>query len=75
MDTGTFEDLADATNYVRAVQKREGRRIGCPEEAALIAGFLGLPELSKSLVSLPKSSYRDYLEGLVLESNADDFFA
>lgn len=69
MDAGTIDDLSDAANYVRAVQKREGRRIGCPEEAAIHLGFLKPEDLSQALRSLPQSSYRDYLEGLASEGS------
>ena len=61
LDTGTFGSLADATNYIRTIEAREGLKIGSPEEAAWRAGFLSDDELRERAESLRRSGYGDYL--------------
>lgn len=65
MDTGTFDALADATEYVRAVEKRQGLKIGCPEEVAWRMGYIDDNQLSKLAEPLMKSGYGHYLLGLL----------
>ena len=65
LDTGTFDSLADATNFIRTVQKRQGLSIGCPEEIAWRAGWLSDQELSKIASPLVKSGYGEYLLNLL----------
>ena len=65
LDTGTFDSLADATNFIRTVQKRQGLSIGCPEEIAWRAGWLSDQELSKIAGPLVKSGYGEYLLNLL----------
>lgn len=65
LDTGTFDSLNDAGNFVRTIQARQGLQIGCPEEAAWRGGFLSDDELRERGESLAKSGYGDYLLGLL----------
>jgi glucose-1-phosphate thymidylyltransferase len=65
LDTGTFEDLNDAGNYVRAIEHRQDTKIGAPEEAAWRMGFLGDDELAARAEPLVKSGYGRYLLGLL----------
>ncbi len=65
LDTGTFDSLNDAGNFVRTIQARQGLQVGCPEEAAWRAGFLGDDELLARADALAKSGYGDYLRSLV----------
>lgn len=65
MDTGTFDALADATEYVRAVEKRQGLKIGCPEEVAWRMGYIDDNQLAKLAEPLMKSGYGHYLLGLL----------
>jgi glucose-1-phosphate thymidylyltransferase len=65
LDTGTFEDLNDAGNYVRAIEHRQDLKIGAPEEAAWRMGFLGDDELAARAEPLVKSGYGRYLLGLL----------
>lgn len=65
MDTGTFDALADATEYVRAVEKRQGLKIGCPEEVAWRMGYIDDDQLAKLAEPLMKSGYGQYLLGIL----------
>jgi len=65
MDTGTFDALADATEYVRAVEKRQGLKIGCPEEVAWRMGYIDDNQLAKLAEPLMKSGYGQYLLGIL----------
>lgn len=65
LDTGTFDDLNDASNFVRTVQKRQGLIIGAPEEISWRQGFLSDDELRARAEPLVKSGYGSYLLGLL----------
>lgn len=65
LDTGTFESLNDASDYVRTIQARQGLQIGCPEEAAWRRGFLSDGELLERAARFEKSGYGAYLKSLV----------
>ncbi len=61
LDTGTFDSLNDASNFVRTIQARQGLQVGCPEEIAWRMGFLTDAELEQRALKLQKSGYGDYL--------------
>ncbi len=61
LDTGTFDSLNDANNFVQTVEHRQGLKIGCPEEAAWRQGFLTDDELRLRGEGLIKSGYGRYL--------------
>ncbi|MEV8266698.1 glucose-1-phosphate thymidylyltransferase RfbA [Microbacterium sp. NPDC076911] len=61
LDTGTFDSLSEATEFIRTVQKRQGLSIGCPEEVAWRMGFLSDDELRARAEPLLKSGYGRYL--------------
>lgn len=65
LDTGTFDSLNDAGNFVRTIQARQGLQVGCPEEAAWRQGFLSDDELGERADALAKSGYGDYLRSLL----------
>jgi len=65
LDTGTFDSLNDASNFVRTIEGRQGLKIGCPEEVAWRMGFLSNAELAERAEPLVKSGYGDYLLGLL----------
>ncbi|WP_102192287.1 glucose-1-phosphate thymidylyltransferase RfbA [Microbacterium aurantiacum] len=61
LDTGTFDSLAEATDFIRTVEKRQGLSIGCPEEVAWRMGFLTDDDLRERAEPLIKSGYGAYL--------------
>lgn len=65
LDTGTFDSLSDATNFVRTVEARQGLKVGCPEEVAWRMGFLSDDELRERAEPLVKSGYGQYLLNLL----------
>ncbi len=65
LDTGTFDSLLEASNYVRTVEHRQGLKIGAPEEVAWRRGFLSDDELRERAEKLVKSGYGTYLLGLL----------
>lgn len=65
LDTGTFDSLADATNFIRTVQSRQGLSVGCPEEIAWRHGWLSDEQLRDVATPLVKSGYGSYLLGLL----------
>ncbi len=62
LDTGTFESLSDASEYVRVVEKRQGLKIGCPEEIAWRMGFITRQQLMLLAEEVSKSGYGEYLK-------------
>jgi len=67
LDTGTVDDLNDASDYVRAVEHRQGLKIGAPEEIAWRQGWLSDDDLRERAEPLRKSGYGEYLLELVRE--------
>ncbi len=65
LDTGTFESLSDASEFVRVIEKRQGTKIGCIEEIAYRMGFIKKDQLLQQADSLAKSGYGAYLKNLV----------
>lgn len=61
LDTGTFDSLHDASEYVRVIEKRQGTKIGCIEEVAYRMGFISREKLEVLAHSLKKSGYGEYL--------------
>jgi len=61
LDTGTFDQMADAGDYVRTMERRTGLRIGVPEEVAWRQGFLTDDDLRERATKLVKSGYGTYL--------------
>ncbi|MEP6645503.1 MAG: glucose-1-phosphate thymidylyltransferase RfbA [Saprospiraceae bacterium] len=65
LDTGTFDSLHDATEFVRIIEKRQGLKIGCIEEVAYRMGYISKEELQEQAQPLLKSGYGQYLMKIV----------
>lgn len=64
LDAGSSSSLFEAAAFVQTIEKRQGIKLGCPEEAALRRGFLSMTEFESLVASLPHCEYRDYLTGI-----------
>ncbi|MCB9506868.1 MAG: glucose-1-phosphate thymidylyltransferase RfbA [Myxococcales bacterium] len=65
LDTGTPEQLLNASNFVHAIEARQGLIIGSPEEVAFRSGYLDRAGLADAIAHLPSGPYRSYLERVV----------
>jgi len=74
LDTGTFESLSDASEFVRVIEKRQGTKIGCIEEIAYRMGFIDEEKLKEHAVNLVKSGYGQYLTDIIKKKNTSKFF-
>ena len=67
LDTGTFDSLSDASEFVRVIEKRQGTKIGCIEEIAYRNGFISKEQLLQQAEDLKKSGYGIYLKKVAEE--------
>ncbi len=67
LDTGTFQSLMQANQYVQVIEERQGRKIGCIEEAAYRMGLINKKQLLKIAEPLKKSGYGEYLISIALK--------
>ena len=65
LDTGTFDSLSDATEFVRVIEKRQGAKIGCIEEVAYYMGYIKRDDLIALAAKYMKSGYGEYLQKLL----------
>src|SRR5207253_10547570 len=65
LDTGTFDQMTDAAEYVRTMERRTGLKVGVPEEIAWRQGYLTDDELRENAEKLVKSGYGTYLLDLL----------
>lgn len=68
LDTGTFDSLSDASEFVRVIEKRQGTKIGCVEEVAFRNNFISKERLLEIAETLAKSGYGAYLKKIVSNS-------
>lgn len=64
LDTGTFDSLMQASNFVQVIEQRQGLKVGCIEEVAFRKGFISKEQLLKLAEPLEKSGYGVYLKNL-----------
>jgi len=67
LDTGTHMSLLEASHFIGTLEARQGLKIGCLEEIAFRAGYIGRAEMRKVIEATPRSSYREYLERVLAE--------
>ena len=74
LDTGTFDSLNDASNFVRTIESRQGFKVGAPEEVSWRMGWLSDEELLARAEPLRKYGYGAYLAGLLEDRMVGDQF-
>jgi glucose-1-phosphate thymidylyltransferase len=67
LDTGTFDSFADACEFVRVIEKRQSRKVGCIEEVAYRMGYIDHAQLIKLADTYEKSGYGEYLRRIKLD--------
>ena len=65
LDTGTFDSLQEAGTFIRTLERRQGLKIGSPEETAWKSGFINNKQLKNLALEMSKSTYGDYLLNLL----------
>ena len=65
LDTGTFDSLMQASQFVQVIEQRQGLKIGCIEEVAYRKGFINADQLKKIATPLLKSGYGQYLLNII----------
>ena len=65
LDTGTVDSLSDATEFVRVIEKRQAKKIGCIEEVAYLMGYIGAEQLQLLANKYIKSGYGVYIQSLL----------
>lgn len=68
LDAGTSSSLHEASAFVQTVEKRQGVKLGCPEEAAFRRGFIDLDQLARLVTAMPACEYQEYLAGVLAEA-------
>ena len=67
LDSGTHDSLLEAANFIATIEHRQGLKIACLEEIAFQKGYVSAEQLSSIVESMPKSGYREYVEGVLAE--------
>jgi len=67
LDAGTSTALHEASTYIETIERRQGIKIGCPEEAALTRGFLGIRQFEELIKNIPACEYSAYLRSIAEE--------
>jgi glucose-1-phosphate thymidylyltransferase len=65
LDTGTVDSLFAASNYIKVIEDRQGRKIGCPEEIAYVNQWISREQLSRYVLTRTGNPYMKYLESLI----------
>lgn len=67
LDTGTYDSLLDAANFIATVERRQGLKIGCIEEIALNKGYIDIKKFLSIIELMPENSYKEYLKTVLKE--------
>ncbi len=65
LDTGTVDSMFAASNYIKVIEDRQGRKIGCPEEVAYLNNWISWEQLATYIETRPGNSYMNYLKKLI----------
>ena len=65
LDTGTHESLAQAANFIQAIEERQGLKVACLEEIALRMGYIGTDEVRRTAQGMRQTGYGQYLLRLI----------
>lgn len=65
LDAGTHESLLEASQFIHSIERRQGLKIGCPEEVAFRMGFINKTQLEKIVDTCPQTDYAKYLKHLL----------
>ena len=69
LDTGTYDTLLEAAQFIATIERRQGQKISCPEEIAFRMGYISKEQLKAHAVRLQNSTYGAYLKGVLAEAN------
>ncbi|MDH3275221.1 MAG: sugar phosphate nucleotidyltransferase, partial [Gammaproteobacteria bacterium] len=67
LDTGTYDTLLEAAQFIATIERRQGQKIACPEEIAFRMGYITADQLTEHAARLKNSAYGVYLEGVIKE--------
>lgn len=74
LDAGTSSALYEASSYVATIERRQGVKLGCPEEAALVRGFVSMNRFKGLIEQMPPCEYRDYLAGVAIDAERHGWY-
>jgi glucose-1-phosphate thymidylyltransferase len=74
LDAGTSSALHEASSYIETVERRQGIKLGCPEEAALVRGFIDLEHFRALVREMPNCEYREYLTSVAAEAERHGWY-
>ena len=67
LDTGTQDSLLEASQFISTLEKRQGLKFGCPEEAAFRMGFIDEKRFAQLIKSISDCPYKEYLQNIFRE--------
>jgi glucose-1-phosphate thymidylyltransferase len=70
LDTGTHDALLQASNFIQAIEERQGLKVACPEEVAYRMGYIDADQVLSAAAGMSKNQYGEYLKQLVEEDRA-----
>jgi len=70
LDTGTYDTLLEAAQFIATIERRQGQKISCPEEIAFRMGYITADQLKEHADRLQNSTYGAYLEGVIEEAGS-----
>lgn len=68
LDTGTFNSLNDASNFIKILEERQGLMVGCPEEIAIKNQWITKKQMLHKVKKYPNNEYKDYIKKIIDES-------